>query len=320
MQPGINRAVPMGILGFALGAALLLLIRFLQNMDPVWDNEIGLIMAGVMSAVFFLWGIGAFDPRLSEHHAEEPPEDVDDSALAHYEAHDHHEEELTETAAVTSTIWTVSFWLIVLVVGLAAFAWLPGGFGLTISNDPAADFASIGTLSFSIGDLDIQMTQLTAFVMFTVFTLGSLLVAALAIGMGMTRLGNSIQQVKKEQPAAKKAAKALPAQDAPALPDGIAAEEAEPAAPAAPPVWRQRLVAGVKFAVVFGILYVLFYEVLIGLILPTPLDQRFILTVVNALLFAVIIVFPRQLVRFIGNSAGWLARELRRLPAGLGQR
>jgi hypothetical protein len=68
MQPGLPRAVPFGIVGFLLGAALVIIIRSLQSMDPIWNPEIGLVFAGFMAAGFFVWGIGAFNPKLSEHH------------------------------------------------------------------------------------------------------------------------------------------------------------------------------------------------------------------------------------------------------------
>jgi len=66
-KPGLLRAIPMGIFGFLLGAALVLVVRALQNMDPLWDAGVALSIAPLTTTFFFLWGMGAFNPKMSEH-------------------------------------------------------------------------------------------------------------------------------------------------------------------------------------------------------------------------------------------------------------
>ena len=54
MQPGLTRAIPMGIVGFILGAAFVLVLRSLQSMDPLWDAQIGVLMTGHGVSIGFL--------------------------------------------------------------------------------------------------------------------------------------------------------------------------------------------------------------------------------------------------------------------------
>ena len=82
-KPGMTRAIPAMIVGFIGSLAIVYALRVLQNMDPVWTNaetsegaQVGLILAAFVSMATFMWGVGAFDPKMSEHgeHAHEAAE------------------------------------------------------------------------------------------------------------------------------------------------------------------------------------------------------------------------------------------------------
>ena len=71
------------IVGFIGSLAIVYALRVLQNMEPVWMNaetsegaQVGLILAAFVSMATFMWGVGAFDPKMSEHgeHAHEEEE------------------------------------------------------------------------------------------------------------------------------------------------------------------------------------------------------------------------------------------------------
>ena len=73
-KPGLSRAIPYMITAFILSLALVYGIRALQDMDPVWMNaetsegaQVGLVLAAFASMGAFMWGVGAFDPAMSEH-------------------------------------------------------------------------------------------------------------------------------------------------------------------------------------------------------------------------------------------------------------
>jgi hypothetical protein len=77
--------------------------------------------------------------------------------------------------------------------------------------------------------------------------------------------------------------------------------------------------------VTFVVLYLVFYYVAIGLILPNPslpvlslfMDnptQLFMLSFVNALIFTLLILRPMGVLHTIGRFARWLAYVLRSVP------
>ena len=86
-KPGLGRAIPALIVGFIASLAIVYALRTWQNMDPVWMSadssegaQVGLVLAAFVSMATFMWGVGAFDPKMSEHgehveaHEEEAPE------------------------------------------------------------------------------------------------------------------------------------------------------------------------------------------------------------------------------------------------------
>src|SRR5258707_147303 len=119
MQPGLARAVPIGIMGFAGGALLAILIRLAQGLDPNPAAPFAyvgpaFVLGAFISAGFFVWGMGAFDPKMSVHgeHAED--------ALANPEAE-------TPAQILNGYTWQILTWTTVLILAVAIFAFLPSG-------------------------------------------------------------------------------------------------------------------------------------------------------------------------------------------------
>ena len=90
-KPGLSRAIPAMLVGFIGSLAIVYALRVLQNMDPVWMNadtsegaQVGLILAAFVSGATFLWGVGAFDPKMSEHgeHVHEEEEEAPEKDFA----------------------------------------------------------------------------------------------------------------------------------------------------------------------------------------------------------------------------------------------
>ncbi|MDE2947923.1 MAG: hypothetical protein OXT05_12550 [Chloroflexota bacterium] len=86
-KPGLARAIPALIIGFIASLAFVYAMRALQNMEPVWMNadssegaQVGMVLAAFICMAAFMWGVGAFNPKMSEHgehadeHEEEAPE------------------------------------------------------------------------------------------------------------------------------------------------------------------------------------------------------------------------------------------------------
>ncbi|MCY4525624.1 MAG: hypothetical protein OXB89_03365 [Anaerolineaceae bacterium] len=187
MQPGPGRALPMGILGFLAGMGLLVLIRYLQSLQPYMEPQLGIVLGTALAAAGFIYGMGAFDPLMNTH-AHEPEEGEEEHA--HEEAEEEAEDD--PDRVLGGWLWLSSSLLILLLIVIAAFALLPEGPGLRISGDPLADFASIGVVQLQLGEATFEMTQLTLLVAFVIFMFLSLGIAAGAIGLRMHPLHNGL--------------------------------------------------------------------------------------------------------------------------------
>jgi hypothetical protein len=187
MQPGLARAVPMGIVGFAGGALLAILIRLAQGLDPNPAAPYAfvgpaLVLGAFISAGVFVWGMGAFDPKMSVHgeHAEE--------ALAKPEAE-------TPSQILSGYTWQIFTWTTILILAVAIFAFLPSGPQLrSVSGDgnpsaigfttleqiyqPIREFAdkAAGIKMPALADnfAPIQISYLVLFIIFVLWTIISL--------------------------------------------------------------------------------------------------------------------------------------------------
>lgn len=289
MQPGLSRAIPMGILGFIVGVALVMLIRSLQSLQPAMEPQLAMILGTFMSAGFFVWGIGAFDPRMNVH-AHEPGEHDDEHALALADAH----AEVERPGEILGGyVWLVTTLLLAVILAIAVVAFLPNGLTLQTVPEGPGNTASIGFYEMELFGQLVQFSGLTALLVFAIVMLASLAAIAGVMGMMVYRLSAGVTEVAAVQ---------------------------QTALPPAPLETRTstagRIGFLVLFLVVFLALFALFYYVLIGIILgPTPLNLM--LSIPQALLLAILILRPRAVARAVGRGARWLANALRRLPNAL---
>jgi len=204
MQPGLARAVPVGILGFALGALIAILIRLAQGLDPNPDAPYAyvgpaFVLGAFISAGFFVWGMGAFDPRMSVHgeHAEaEPAEAKAEKPMQ----------------ILSGYTWQILTWTLVLILGIALFAFLPSGPQLqSVSGDgnpsaisytslaqiydPVREFADkaagvkMAALADNLGA--VQISYLVLFILFVLWTIISLFVFAGLLAFLFSYLGTA---------------------------------------------------------------------------------------------------------------------------------
>ncbi len=365
MQPGLSRAVPMAIIGFMFGALLVIIIRGLQGLDPIWAPGPGIVLSAITMAGFFVWGMGGFDPRLSIHGNHEVEEAV-------------HEELAVEAAQPRSillgTTWQIATALILLLIILGGFAALPGGLALTQTIVPGASPTTVGytAVPLPFGGPEIQVSTLVIFAVFIIWAFISLAAVAGALGYIFFYLSRGLTELKmagggtaalpappaQAEPVVRReprealttfvgvlitfvAALVLvnlvislifPAMQIPGLSLMLdAATQIQLIALIAAVgltwvVWgRERFMFVLPFVVTFYILYIVFYFVAIGLILPepslpllnlilTPAQTLAFLSAVNALLFTLLILRPSVVLHTIGRVSGWVAYQLRRLP------
>jgi hypothetical protein len=299
LQPGLGRATALGVLGFMTASLLVLILRSLQGLEPVYDPGVSIVLGGFLAAIFFIWGMGAFNPLWSAHGPEEAEAKRVIEARAQEPRH-----------ILTATMWSLIGWLLLILVLVIVFATLPFGFALTITSDPLASTASIGFVYVTVNGTTLAVSQLVILLIFGIILFVSLFVVAWALSKALVGLNRGYVETATE------AGVKLGASPVLVLPAG----ETVAARPKLEPSPRMRaLRQALAFIVVFAVLYLLFFYVAIGLIFPAQ-PWLTILSLANALIFAVLLVRPTALLQGIGWVAGQLARFVRWLPKILFQR
>ncbi|HYO88795.1 MAG TPA: hypothetical protein VER79_09105 [Candidatus Limnocylindrales bacterium] len=300
LQPGLGRATAFGLLGFMTASLLVLIVRSLQSLDPVYDPSVSIVLGGFFAAIFFVWGIGAFNPLWSAH------------GEAEAEAHEVISKRAQEPRRIlTATVWSLLGWLVLMLVLIIVFATLPFGFALTITADPVASTSAIGFVYVTIGEATLAISQLVILMIFIAIIFLSLFIVAWALGNALVGLNRGYVQVSQEAGVKLGASPVLVA-----LPSG-AGTNPDPKREASRRVKAIR--QAILFVVVFTVLYLLFFYVAIGLIFPAQ-PWLTILSLVNAVIFTVLLVRPTSLLLFIGWVAAQMARFVRWLPKILFQR
>ena len=208
MKPGLQRAIPASIFAFFLAAATVSLVRWLQMgaENYSYDPQVTLVLAPFFVVAAFIWGMGGLDPRMSEHaHGpqESPLEGVAIVPVA--ESHDDHHDPYEEAAKknpltiLSGQIWTIGTVVLIVVLGLIAFAQLPHGLRLITTGNPEADVASNAqnaTFALPVGLGEFQADKLAVFLGFIAFTMISLLIVAGLIGLLFYSLNQGVATVK----------------------------------------------------------------------------------------------------------------------------
>jgi hypothetical protein len=204
MQPGLARAIPLGIVGFLAGALLAILIRLAQGLDPNPDAPFAyvgaaFVLGAFISCGFFVWGMGAFDPAMNVHgeHAEEEHVEVKP------------EKPITILSGYT---WQILTWTTVLILGITIIAFLPSGPQLrSVSGDgnpsaigyttleqiyqPVREFADkaagVKMPAMADGLAAVQISYLVLFIAFVVWTIVSLFVVAGLLAFIFSYLGTA---------------------------------------------------------------------------------------------------------------------------------
>lgn len=189
MRPGLTRAIPMGIIGFLFGALLVIIIRGIQGLDPIWSPGPGIILSAITTAAFFIWGIGAFDPRLSIHGDEAVEEAVHEELAAEAEQ---------PRSILTSYVWQIATILLIFLIIIGGFAVLPGGLALTQTIVPGASPATVGfaDVPLPFNGPTIQVSTLVIFVVFIIWALISLAAAAWLLAFVFTYLSRGLTEVQ----------------------------------------------------------------------------------------------------------------------------
>lgn len=203
MQPGLTRAVPMGLLGFFIGALIVVIWRGLWGFEPLWQAEVGYALSAFTAAAGFVWGMGAFSPKMNVH-AHEPV--FDESGAVVEEEHDTHPEDDEDgfRTVLGYSMWTVSFWVIILLVVLAVLVFTSDA-PIQTASDPLASSSDVGqdTMTVPLFGDEAEVSQLTVLIGFIIVTLGSLAAIGAVIGFTLFRMNKGINEVKAITPTEK---------------------------------------------------------------------------------------------------------------------
>lgn len=205
MKPGLGRAVVVGILGFLGSLLFVIVLRYLQNIDPVFDPQIALILAAFVSSFAFIWGAGGADPRVNQH-PHEPEVDAETGFIiaSPDDAHEHIDEENDVTQAptvfLTHSLWRSAFFTIVLFVGLFGLANL-SGFLLKTSGNPQASAETVGFYTTELPILgEVVMSQLTLFTIMVILIFAILGGMAHGLALLFISLSRNVTEVRAEKP------------------------------------------------------------------------------------------------------------------------
>jgi hypothetical protein len=344
----------MAVIGFFTGALVVVIIRALQGLTPLWDSGVGLVVCAFTVAGFFVWGIGAFNPNLSVHGDEEL------EAIAHRKQAEAAER---PQGILVSSLWYIAFALLIGLVVIFVFATFPGGLTLTTTNNPEASVAQIGTVAVTLLDQTLQVSQLVILLGFVAIIFISLGIAAAVFAFAFYALHRNVKQVEAEAKLRVSGAAALGSGSAAvaALPGAVepaAARRSEPfpdlrPGDITPPypreggllawlVWLIRIPINIVliflapprndqsvgawirtlviYFVLMSILFLFFYYVAIGLVLGANNPLLLPITLVNVVLVAYLIMRPKYVLQLTGYIAAVVARFLRWLPRILFQR
>lgn len=305
MQPGLSRAIPAGIIGFLLGSLIVIVIRGLQGLVPLWDTGVGMSLAAFTTAGFFVWGMGAFNPEMSLH---------GEAAEAAEAARAQQADNTPPRKILFGYTWQLATLLIIVLVALFGFATIPGGLTLVTTADPDASLTAASNVEMTLpGGAVVAVSQFVIFAIFIIITFISLAVAAAIINAVMIGMSRGVKEAQLEAAGGGAAV--------------LSASEAD--VPPQPRPLLNRLLTIALFIGVFVVLYLVFYYVAIGLIapapdlpglniiFPSPATQLIVLSLVNALIFTFLILRPTLVLQFIGRVARLVVKILRRIPGFL---
>lgn len=186
MQPGISRATIGGIIGFFVGAAVVIALRVGFNFTPYWNTGLILTMGILTTAVGFVWGIGGFNPTMSEHPDDGvPPPTVEEMA-----------EKSGPAGVLSSTMWQVTFAVLIIMAIFIALAVIPG-VGLSITREATGSVRDItGTVTVPLFGEDTQIPQAFLLLGVVAFIMLSLAVAGAGLSFIFFALNRGAEKAK----------------------------------------------------------------------------------------------------------------------------
>ena len=167
MKPGVSRALIGGLLGYIVGAAIVIGLRIAFNFTPYWNLGLILVLGTFTMIYGVIWGVGGFNPRMSDHPDDSIPEPTPEEKV----------EQSSWFAVITNITWRMWAFALLIMFGFIALALVPG-FGLTITQVADASPRLFGSAELQLGEEIIPINQVWLLIAFMAFTMLSLAIAA----------------------------------------------------------------------------------------------------------------------------------------------
>ncbi len=187
MRPGVSRSLIGGLLGFAVGALIVTGLRIAFNFTPYWNLGLVLVLGTFTLVYGALWGIGAFNPRMSEHPDDSVPEPTIDEMA----------EQSGWRGMLSNTTWLVWAAAMLITFGFIALAFIPG-VGLTITRVADGSPRLFGTVELELFGAMFPVNQAWLLIGFTAFTMLSLAIAAALLSGVFYGLSDQVTKVEAQ--------------------------------------------------------------------------------------------------------------------------
>lgn len=201
-RPGLQRALPGAIVGFFVGAIIVMAIRAAQGLDPIFASGPVLVLTPFTVLFGWLWGVGAFNPAMSEHG--DHGHDEAETAIVPADEAAHEPEAATPFGLLMNQTWRVTTFTMTILVIFYVFAALPTGLYLQTTDDPSASPLGLGDMMFTLPFFgEVVVNQLVVLLGFFAFTILSVVVTAGIIGFLLVFSHEQVAQTAKMEPKGK---------------------------------------------------------------------------------------------------------------------
>jgi hypothetical protein len=185
MLPGIARGTAGTLIGIFVGATIVTLLRVVIGIEPFWNTGLAMTMGIFMGAAGMIWGMGGFNPKMSEHADDSVPPPTPDE-LAEREG---------PLSVLGGTSWLMGFVSLITLIVLIGLAYVPG-LGLTVTNDANSSVKSVGTVPMTLFGTEFMVSQVVLLLIWVGITIVSLAIAGGILAWVFFVLNGGVERVK----------------------------------------------------------------------------------------------------------------------------
>ncbi|MEO0562798.1 MAG: hypothetical protein AAF125_11835 [Chloroflexota bacterium] len=185
MYPGIPRATSGALIGLFGGFLFVTLLRAWIGIEPFWNTGLAMTMGIFAAAAGFIWGMGGFNPTMSEHADDSVPPPTPDEVA----------EKQGIMSVLGGTSWLMVFVSVAMMGGFMLAAYVPG-LGLTITRDTNSSSRAFGTVPVELFGNEFMVNQVVFLLIWVAFVVISLAIAGALLMWVTTGLNGGVENAK----------------------------------------------------------------------------------------------------------------------------